>query len=102
MSINAVTPTIPVANDVIMGEFKAYANYGLPTQTLLGATRDGCKVDIERTIKELDIDGVPIVRYEKLIGRITLNNLYLKYFNRKVISDCESDGTWENSNWGAT
>jgi len=112
MSINAVTPTIPVANDVIMGEFKAYANYGLPTQTLLGATRDGCKVDIERTIKELafdgaygptlDSDGVPLVRYEKLIGRITLNNLYLKYFNRKIISDCESDGTWENSNWGGT
>lgn len=110
MSINAVDPTIPVANDVIMGEFKAYANYGLPTQTLLGATRDGCKVDIERTIKELafdgaygptlDSDGVPLVRYEKLIGRITLNNLYLKYFNKKKISDCESDGTWESNNWG--
>ena len=73
MPITAVDPIIPVANDVIMGEFKAYANYGLPTQTLLGATRDGCKVDIERTIKELafdgaygptlDSDGVPLVRY---------------------------------------
>lgn len=110
MSINAVETTIPVANDIILGEFKAYANYGLPTQILLGATRDGCKVDIERTIKELnfdggygptlDSDGVPLVRYEKLIGRITLNSLYLKYFNRKIISDCESDGTWENNNWG--
>lgn len=112
MSITAVDPTIPVANDVIMGEFKAYANYGLPTQTLLGATRDGCKVDIERTIKELafdgaygptlDSDGVPLVRYEKLIGRITLNNLYLKYFNKKVISDCESTGNWESGNWAET
>jgi hypothetical protein len=110
MSINAVDPTIPVANDVIMGEFKAYANYGLPTQTLLGATRDGCKVDIERTIKELafdgaygptlDSDGVPLVRYEKLISRITLNNLYLKYFNRKVIADMETTDTWESNNWG--
>jgi hypothetical protein len=110
MPINAVDPIIPVANDVIMGVFKAYANYGLPTQTLLGATRDGCKVDIERTIKELafdgaygptlDSDGVPLVRYEKLIGRITLNNLYLKYFNKKTISDCESTGTWESNNWG--
>lgn len=112
MAINAVDPTIPVANDVIMGEFKAYVNYGLPTQLLLGATRDGCKVNIERTIKEiaydgaygptLDSDGVPLVRYEKLIGRIILNNLYLKYFNKKIISDCESDGTWESSNWGGT
>jgi hypothetical protein len=109
MSINAVNPTIPVSNDIIMGEFKAYANYGLPTQTLLGATRDGCKVDIERTIKELafdggygptlDSDGVPLVRYEKLIGMITLNNLYLKYFNKKTISDCESTGAWESGNW---
>jgi hypothetical protein len=112
MSIQAVETTIPVANDIIMGEFKAYANYGLPSQTLLGATRDGCKVDIERPIKELafdgaygptlDSDGVPLIRYEKLIGRITLNNLYLKYFNKKVISDCESTGTWESKDWGGT
>lgn len=112
MPINAVEPTIPVANDVIMGEFKAYANYGLPTQTLLGATREGCKIDIGRTIKELafdgaygptlDSDGVPLVRYEKLIGRITLNNLYLKYFNRKVISDMETTDTWESKDWAAT
>lgn len=110
MSITAVSPTIPISNDVIMGEFKAYANYGLPTQTLLGATRDGCKVDIERDIKEinfdgaygptLDSDGVPLVRYNELIGRITLKNLYLKYFNKKKISDCESTGTWESNNWG--
>ena len=110
MSIIAVTPTVPVANDVIAGEFKCYSNYGLPTQNLLGATRDGCKVDIERTIKEiifdgafgptLDSDGVPLVRYEKLIGKITLNNLYLKYFTKKVIATCETDDTgWESKNW---
>jgi hypothetical protein len=112
MSITAVTPTVPVANDVIMGKFKAYVNYGLPTQTLLGATREGCKVDILRQIKliefdgaygpTLDSDGVPLVRYEKLIGKVTLKSLYLKYFNRKIISDCESDGTWEGGDWSAT
>ena len=112
MAINAVNPVIPVSNDVVMGEFKAYANYGTPSQLLLGATRDGCKVDIERTIKELafdgaygptlDSNGVPLVRYESLIGRITLNNLYLKYFNKKSISDCESDDTWASGDWGNT
>lgn len=112
MSIGVVETTVPVANDIILGEFKAYANYGLPTQVLLGATREGCKVDIERAIKELaydgaygptlDEDGVPLVRHERLVGRITINNLYLKYFNRKIISNCESTGAWENNDWSAT
>jgi len=112
MAINAVDPVIPVANDVILGEFKVYVNYGTPSQLLLGVTRDGCKVDIERTIKELafdgaygptlDSNGVPLVRYDTLIGRITLNNLYLKYFNKKTISDCESDDTWVSADWSNT
>jgi len=113
MSIVAVETTMPVANDVILGEFKSYINYGLPTQTLIGATRDGCKVDIERTIKEiafdgaygptLDSDDVPLVRYESLMGKITLNNLYLKYFTKKTISDCEAtDSTWVSKDWSGT
>jgi hypothetical protein len=109
MTIGVVTPTVPVSNDVIMGEFKAYANYGLPTQTLLGATKDGCKVSREVSVKvlefdgaygpTLDSDGVPLARIETMIGRIMLNNFYLKYFNRKIISDCESTGTWESGDW---
>lgn len=110
MAITEVTPTVPVANDVIMGEFKVYANYGLPSQILIGATREGCKVDIGRVIEEikadgaygymLDSDGIPLVRTKEIVGQITLNNLYLKYFNKKIVSDCESDGTWESNNWG--
>lgn len=109
MAIQAVTPTIPVANDIIGGEFKAYANYGTPTQTLLGATRDGCKIDLERAIEPiaqdgsfgntLDSDGVPMVRYKGFNIKLTLNALYLKYFNRKSISTMESDGNWESGNW---
>jgi len=112
MGINAVDTTMPVANDVILGEFKIYGNYGLPSQTLLGATRDNLKVDIERTIREiacngaygymLDSDGVPLVRYEKLTGKITVKSLYLKYFNKKIIADMESTDTWESKDWAAT
>ena len=112
MSIGVVTPTVPVANDIILGEFKAYVNYGLPTQLLLGSTRGGCKVDIDRTIREiqfdgaygptLDSNGVPLVRHDTFIGKITLEQLYLKYFNRKVISNMESDGLWESGDWAAT
>jgi hypothetical protein len=106
--------TIPVINDIIQGEFKAYLNYGLPTQVLIGATNGGCKLDIERDIKQIPIDGVyghmldangvPLVRYTRLIGKLTLQQLYLKYFHRKRISDCEDDtyNTWESGDWSAT
>ena len=112
MPVGVVTTTTPVANDIILGEFKAYYNYGLPTQLLIGATQGGCKIDINRVIEEikfdgaygpcLDSDGVPLVRIREIIGKITLEALYLKYFNKKVISDCESDGTWESNDWSAT
>lgn len=110
MAINAVLPTIPVANDVIMGEFKAYYDLGLPTQTLIGATNEGCTIDIDRVIEVIKFDGAygptldsngdPLVRYKGLVGKITLNSLYLKYFNRKIIADMESDTNLENNNWG--
>lgn len=112
MSINAVDTTKPVANDVILGEFKAYVNYGTPLQLLLGATREGCKIDILRAVREINFDGGygfqlnedgdPLVRYESLNGRITLNSLYLKYFNKLTISDCESTGSWVSNDWSAT
>ena len=112
MAVGVVETTVPVANDIILGEFKAYYNYGKPSQKLIGATDGGCKIDIERKIREikfdgaygpcLDSDGVPLIRTDELIARISLESLYLKYFNKKIISNCESDGTWENNDWSAT
>lgn len=108
--VGVVETTVPIANDVIMGEFKAYYNYGKPSQKLIGATDGGCKIDIERKIREIKFDGaygpyldsagIPLIRTDELIARISLEALYLKYFNKKIISDCESNGTWENNNWG--
>lgn len=112
MGIQAINTVTPEANDLLISTLKVFANYNTPTQTLLGATRDGCKLLINRGIKgigfdnafgyTLDSDGVPLVRYEKLNGELTLNSLYLKYFNSKKISDCESDGNWESGDWSAT
>lgn len=109
MDVGIASPTIPVANDVIQGVFNVYVNYGLPTETLLGATQSGCKLALERKIEEiksdgtygyqLDSDGVPLVRYKEFIARIELEQLYLKYFNRKIISDCEVNSLWKSKDW---
>jgi hypothetical protein len=40
-----------------------------------------------------------MVRYKVFNIKLTLNALYLKYFNKKKISDMESDGNWESGNW---
>jgi hypothetical protein len=109
MPVGVVTTTVPAVNDIVQGEFKAYYNYRQPTQLLIGATQGGAKLDINRVIDEikfdgaygptLDSNGVPLVRTREIIGTITLESLYLKYYNRKIISDCESTGTWESLEW---
>jgi len=104
MSKGVITPTVPSANDIALGEFKVYGNYEKPSEIELGATRGGCKIDIERSIKEITFDGAygaikGLRRYEKFNVKLTLNSLCLKYFNRAIISDCESDGLWESKAW---
>ena len=98
------TPQVPNSDEVVLGEFKAYFNKGLPTETFIGATRGGCKIDVEKTIKDvkfdgsygyqLDSSGNPLVRYEKLNARVTLEQLYLRYFVNTVLT-----GTWQSKNW---
>ncbi|MGD8306923.1 MAG: hypothetical protein PVF17_09730 [Ignavibacteria bacterium] len=107
MAKGVVTTTVPLANDIVYGEFKIYANYEMPSQLELGATQGGCKIDINRVIQEMKFDGAygPIKglrRYERIDSKVTLQQLTLKYFNKKKISDGESDGTWEAKDWSAT
>lgn len=104
MSKGLATPTVPQQNDVVLGEFKIYGNYEKPSEIELGATRGGCKVDLERSIKEIKFDGAygavkGLRRYEKFMVKITANMLCLKYANIKIISDCESNGLWESKAW---
>lgn len=112
MANGVASPVVPLANDIIMGEFIAYINYGLPTQLLLGATDGGCKVSIDKKPKQvkfdgaygytLDSNGVPLVRNDTVDVNITLKSLYLKFNHVKKISDMESDGNWESGDWSAT
>jgi hypothetical protein len=113
MSTGVVTPVVPLANDILQGEFKAYANYDLPTQILLGATQGGCKLELDRRIKriksdgtygyQLDSNGVPLVRYDGFDINLSLEQLYLKYFHVKEIASCETTDTgWASKDWAGT
>jgi hypothetical protein len=104
MAKGLVTPTVPIDDDIALGEAKIYGNYGLPTEIELGSTRGGLKVDIERAIKEIKSDGQygphkGLRRYEKFMAKLTIQALCLKYFNRKILSDAESDTLFESKGW---
>lgn len=99
--------TVPTEDEIALGESKVYGNYGLPSQIEIGALRGGLKTSIERDIKEIEFDGAygPVkgLRRNKIMKcKIAMNNLVLKYMNKKTISDCESDGTWESNDWAGT
>lgn len=107
MPKGVVTPTVPTANDIVLGECKLYGNYGLTTQTELGATQGGVKADFERVIKEIKFDGAygPVKglrRYETFNITLSVEALTLKSFNEKIISTMESDDTWASKDWDET
>jgi len=57
MAVGVVTPVVPVANDIVLGEVKLYANYECPDAFELGALEGGIKLDIQRKIDEIKFDG---------------------------------------------
>lgn len=96
---------VPLPNDLALGECQVIGDYELPTQRIIGATNGGVKATLERSISEMKFDGAygPIKgkrRYLKFISKIELQSLCLKYNLHDVISDMESDGTWESQDWG--
>lgn len=109
MSTGVVTPTVPSANDIVLGECALYGNYELPTQIALGALQGGVKCQLVRKIEDikfdgayggqLDANGVPLKRYREFGVKLSVETLCLKYFNNKIISDCEVNGTWEAKDW---
>ncbi len=107
MPKGVVTPTVPAANDIVLGECKVYGNYGLTTETELGATQGGVKADFERVIKEIKFDGAygPVKglrRYETFNITLTVESLTLKSFNEKIIANMETTDTWASQDWDET
>lgn len=109
MSTGVVTPTVPAANDIVLGECALYGNYELPTQIALGALQGGIKLQLVRKIEDikfdgayggqLDVNGIPLKRYREFGVKLSVETLCLKYFNNKIISDCEIAGLWESKDW---
>jgi len=84
MSSGIVTPIIPVANDILLGEGTVYANYGESGEAIIGATQGGSKVVFD--IKTIDpkVDGTygPIKglkRINQFIPHLIVNFLKLTY-----------------------
>lgn len=109
MSSGVITPTIPQADDIVLGECNLYANYGLPTELSLGALQGGVKLQLVRKIEDIKVDGtyggqldangVPLKRYREFLVKLALETLCLKYMNNKNISKCDSTDLWESKDW---
>lgn len=84
MSSGVITPQVPVANDILLGEGTVYVNYGEVGEAVIGATQAGSKFSID--IKTIDpkVDGIygPIrglKRIDKMIPHLIINFLKLTY-----------------------
>ena len=106
MAIGVFNPSIPTANDIMLGEGIVYKNYGEVGESIMGATRGGSKLDIDRPIKEINFDGAygqtqGLRRYEKFIPKLVINFLKLTYSNfihgmPVTVSDgSDLDGTYK-------
>ncbi|RPJ73104.1 MAG: hypothetical protein EHM20_00035 [Alphaproteobacteria bacterium] len=112
MSSGVVTPVVPAADDIVLGEVSLYANYELPNQLELGALQGGIKLQLARKIEDikfdgayggqLDANGVPLKRYREFLVKLSLESLCLKYMNNKNISKCNSTDSWESGDWSGT
>ena len=84
MAEGVVTPTVPAKNDILLGEGVIRYNYTSGGGTVLGATRGGSSLKIERTIKEIAYDGAfgptkGLRRKTIVVPRLIVKNLKLNY-----------------------
>lgn len=103
---------VPTTGEILLGEYKIYGNYGLPTQFELGFIKESFKLTITREFHDvpvygaycnlLDPDGIPLIRIDRLIPMITVESLALRYINNNIITGAESTDSWESQDWAQT
>lgn len=86
-NINKIDPAvIEKVKDLLLGEGIVYKNYGEVGEAIIGATRGGSKLEIEKEIKEIEFDGSlgatkGMRRPSKFIVRLIINFLKINYVN---------------------
>jgi len=107
MPIGVFSPAVPeLAKDILLGEGIVYKNYGEEGEAIIGATRSGSKLEIDRSIKEIKFDGAygptkSMRRYETCVVKLIINFLKLTYTNLAyglpvTVSDgSDKDGTYK-------
>ncbi|RPI07216.1 MAG: hypothetical protein EHM64_00135 [Ignavibacteriae bacterium] len=106
MAIGVFSPTVPSkASDIMLGEGVIYKNYGTEN-LIIGATRGGSKLIIEKPIKEIKYDGAygptkQMRRVDTYLVKLVVNFLKLTYTNLAyglpiTVSDgADKDGTYK-------
>jgi len=114
MATNTFSPAvIEKAKDLFLGEGVLYKDYGEAGEVVIGATRGGSKLEIERVIKEVEYDGAMgptkgMRRTEKFIVKLVINFLKLTYTNlayglNVTVSDgSDQDGTYKKIAFNTT
>jgi hypothetical protein len=95
MAKGVFTPEIPTDNDILLGEGVFYADYGEVGEAIIGATRGGSKLEVERVIREMPFDGAygphkGLRRYERYAPKFTVNLLKMTYLSLSYGMPCDT------------
>jgi len=114
MGVNTFEPAVPQsAKDIMLGEGVLYVDYGEVGEAVIGATRGGSKVEIEREIKEVEYDGAMgptkgMRRTGRFVVKMVINFLKMTYvnfaygLNVTVVDGTDQDGTYKKITFNTT
>lgn len=107
MAIGVFSPAVPATSkDIMLGEGVVYKNYGEVGEAIIGATKGGSKLSIDKKIKDIKFDGAygstkGLRRYERYEAKMSINFLKLNYVNMAyglsvtVTDGTDKDGTYK-------
>lgn len=95
MAKGVFTPEVPIDNDILLGEGVFYADYGEVGQAVIGATRGGSKLEVERVVREMPYDGAygqqkGLRRYERYAPKFVANLLKMTYLSLSYGVPCDT------------
>lgn len=85
MANGVFNPSVPdKSNDILLGEGIVWKNYGVAGAAIIGATRGGSKLTLERKIRDINFDGAygsvkGLRRFETYKVKLAVNFLKITY-----------------------